>query len=398
MDLIVHRNSESQRAIIEYCAAVEGGRNILICPERAYPGMDRVAALLASLTTGGALATDLRSRPLEPSAAHAADAPLLGYHTSGSTGQPKVVIYRRETVTAHARVIARTLRLDDRFSFVALPPVRFAYGLSILHSHLDAGIPVTFLDADWTLSGLARDASGRRLAVYMLPQHTPLLLSADLPADRVGRILIAGGRLSQTSADRLAQAFPDAQLDNMYGQAEMGPRLSRWAGPLSAFREGTIGGPLPGVELRLAEGTGPRDLQASSEFAMWKTIRHPYEQIDDGPGTGLISTGDLGEMDSAGSIVHRGRADRILNVAGTKVDLEVMTSIIERAFQPLAVRVTGRPAKVSGDSVPVVEIVAGRPIEHPNLVRRVLHKEFGSLASLVDLHLVEQLNLGESGK
>ena len=414
-----------------YRTAYETGSSIVVRPVESYEGIERVVCTLTDLAAGSCLVTDLHHLVEEipgTSAGKGSGTCLFAFHTSGSTGSPKCVVYRRETVTAHARTIARSLSLHASCVYVALPPPRFAYGLSIVGSHLESGVPVTFADPEWKLPALAAvmDATEGPTAVYALPQHVPLLMSADVDVERISRVFIAGGRISGSAVEGLARRFPRLRLTNMYGQAEMGPRLSVWEGDPGDFVEGSIGAPIPGASLRLgttqpAEPTeptqatepsqptgstesteqqgGPAPLLASSGYAMWKCLRPPYDRLEDGPGAGYIVTGDLATRRPDGSILHQGRADHVLNVAGTKVDVRVLTRILEQEFRPLAVRVGSRPSRLAGDVIPVVEIVPAPSVPTAKgAVRRALHAEFGSLAGLLDVRLVEQLTVKESGK
>lgn len=405
--VIRHQDALAQQGIDEYLAAVSDGKSVLVRPQESLAWLDRIAARFRSLSNRPTLITDLAGMSvlMDPESGSARDEAILGFHTSGSTGSPKCVIYERKTVNRHAAAIASALNLNKTHRFLALPPIRYAYGLSILHSHHLADVPVTFVNVLGGLSdlGVATTAKAGNLAIYLLPQHTPLLLSADLPPHSVARLIVAGGRLSAASAESLSEAFPNATLDNMYGQAEMGPRLSMWSGPLAEFREGNIGWPIPGVDLRLAgdpTDPQPREILARSEYSMRFWMKSPYEEVRDGPGPDeFIGTGDLGTQLDSGEIIHHGRADRWLNVAGTRVDLATIERLIDSHYHPLLVKASGEPARVSGDSVIVVQIVEGSDqIGDLAAVHRLLHQELGGLASMVRVRVVEQLSVSDSGK
>lgn len=408
-----------------YTAVVAAGHSVLVRPATAYEGLDQVIAQVAEMSDRPTLVTDLDTvadlvpagRPFEAGGDGAGA--LTAFHTSGSTGSPKCVIYKRSTVNRHARTIAQVLGLTSESAYVALPPARFAYGLSIVNSHLEAGVPVTFSTGDWGLGDvhdLAATSSG--LSIYLLPQHVPLLLSSGIESEKVHRLIFAGGRLSQSAADSLARHFPAARLTNMYGQAELGPRLSVWDGPIADFREGDVGSPLPGVDLDIrpddsddadvtagivgenAEGA-PGAIHARTEFGMWRYLPPPYAEPLPGPGpSDYVRTGDLGATTPGGGIRHQGRADHWLNVAGTKLDVRVVTRLLQETFHPVALRVSARPARVGGDLRPVIQLVPGADREYPRVadVRRALHAEIGALTGLCDISIVEHLDLGESGK
>ncbi|MDO5629622.1 MAG: AMP-binding protein [Mobilicoccus sp.] len=391
--------------LVAYRRLIAQGGSALIRPTTAYDGLNATVGLVSALSNRPLTVTDLGDHVdvLPPHDASAAPEPVLAFHTSGSTGSPKCVVYRRTTVTRHARAIADALHLGaDDLRHVALPPPNFAYGLSIVHSHHEAGVPVEFAPATWGLPEVTHGDDP--LALYLLPQHTPLLLQSALPADRLRRIIVAGGRLSAAAARALAARFPRAELVNMYGQAELGPRLSLWRGPLSEFTEGTIGHPLPQVTLDLRDETGRPTtgrgrLYAATPYAMSWVIPPPYTQVLPGPPPQTpVDTGDAAMSSPGGDLVHLGRADHVINVAGTKVDAQCLRAAVEDAFRPLVVRVSARAARAGGDDVPVVDVV---PSAHPvskGAVKRVLAAEIGALAGLCDVRIVEELHLTESGK
>lgn len=422
---VSHTDTNVSAALASYAAAYRDSSSVLVRPTQPYEGLSQVIRLLTDHSTRPLVVTDLAGHTWthqpavpgvgnDPTLDFLSGQPLLVFHTSGSTGSPSSVVYRKEIAQAHARAIVTSLKLDNpacrdrEAAFVALPPPRFAYGLSIVNSHLEADVPVTFTDAEWQLPGLARVAADtdRDLAVYALPQHTPLLLSADIDPQRLVRIYLAGGRISAGSVTRLAERFPRLELVNMYGQAERGPRLSMWRGAPADFVEGTIGRPLPGVTLRV-EPIEPGDdvivtpgrIVAASPYSMSAHVAAPYTQVTPGPGAGEVVTTDLATVTDDGTLRHAGRADHVLNVAGTKVDLRRVQQIVTEAASPIVVKVDSKAGTVSGDSRPVIEIVPGPDSPtRTGPIRRALDAEFGRLAGLFDIQFVRELTLKESGK
>ncbi|WP_168582213.1 AMP-binding protein [Gephyromycinifex aptenodytis] len=405
------------QGLAQYQAAAEREESILVRPSQDHPGLAQVVHMLQPRSALPLLVTDLRGNSqrllAEQDGGSIEREPTLAFFTSGSTGSPKCVVYTRDTVDAHAGAIAAALELarKPQRRYFALTPPGFAYGLSIVNSHLHSGVGVTFCESDWGLnslnSAIADVEAADDIALYLLPQHVPLVLSAPLEHERISRFIVAGGRLSGSAAAALAERCPGARLTNMYGQAELGPRLSMWQGPLNEYVEGLIGEPLPGVELELratehehADGTEASEILARTPFAMSWALPAPYDTPVPGP-TPRASTGtrDLAIRTPDGSLVHRGRADHVLNVAGTKVDMRRVTTMVEQAFTPIIVRADSRPARVGGDMVPVIEIIPQPefPLKKAD-VKRLLHPEFGALVALFEIHIVDRLRLKESGK
>ncbi len=407
--VVHHRDPAADRALGDLLDALAASHSALVVPRQAYPGLERVVELVAGRSATPVLVTDLggTSRRVDGSgSACSAVGPVLGFHTSGSTGHPKCVLYEQSTVAGHADMVAGTLRLDASASYVALPPANFAYGLSIVTSHARAGVPVTFVTAGTSSGPLAEmlAAATSPIVLYLLPQQATVAVACAELLGAVSTMVVAGGRLAGRVAAAIAAINPHIELVNMYGQAELGPRLSMWRGPLADFTEGTIGHPVPGAELRLgpADEHGRAEILARSVHAMSGVIADPYDTVRPGPAGEPVPTGDLAIAASAGAsggLVHAGRTDRFANVAGTKIDLADLTEQVQRLASPLALRIATRPARVSGDQVLVIQVVPqpGHHVTAPDL-RRALRPVLGPLTAMADVHVVEHLALGEAGK
>lgn len=379
-------------------SAFHAGRSLLLRPRKSYDGLSRTLEFTAAMAGDHIVVSDGHTQVTMEG--HGGEH-LLAFHTAGSTGTPKCVIYSADVACAHARAIDRSLGLSAERSYVALAPSQFAYGLSIAHSHSHAGVSVRFAPAEWGLrEAVEATADAGSVGLYILPQHVPLVLSAPWAhPGRIHQILVAGGPVTQAGVRALARRFPSLdEFVNMYGQAELGPRLSLWRGHPDDFVAGTVGHPLPGVSITAghdAETHRPGPVLARSVFAMSRRIVSPYREVETTtPGT-WIDTGDLGTMDHGILRLHA-RADHVVTVAGTQVDLQAVGALTQRVFAPLAVR-TGHRETPRGTRA-VLEFVPDGPAPTRREVRKALHDEIGPIAAMVDVHVVDQLSLSESGK
>lgn len=394
-------------AIDQYLAALEDGASMLVVPRAPYPGRELVIEHFRTLVAGPVLVTNLHDPGTTVTGTGNAGGAAIGFHTSGSTNHPKCVIYSRERVVAHADAIVAAIGLSADTAHVACTPPHFAYGLSIVHSHWRSAIPVRFVAAaspaelSSALAGLAGP-----LSLYLLPHQASMLLAGDLAPDRLRSLRIAGGRLSAGAAHHLAQRFPDLELVNMFGQAELGPRLALWRGPITDFTEGRIGRPIEGVEFDLgpANDEGRFPLLARTVFAMDHVIAPPYERVQAGPAPGeFVPTGDSAHREpptgQSAEYVHDGRLDHFANVAGTKVDLQLIAQGIQQRFPVVSVKVSTERSAATGETRPVVQIVPApdRRISAVE-VRRALHEQWRSLVALMDIRVVDHIDVGEAGK
>jgi fatty-acyl-CoA synthase len=166
----------------------------------------------------------------------------------------------------------------------------------------------------------------RPTAIHLRPAQIGQILShPEFDPTSCARIRRGGGRVDWYCPPLV---WPDARFITGYGMTEMAGYVVAlgWDDPPEARRSG-MGGPLPGVELRIvnpdpASGIGEIAVQGPGLYSGY--YREP-------PGAGLdadgyFTTGDLGRIDSAGNLHFSGRSKDLLRVKGINVSpLEVET-------------------------------------------------------------------------
>ncbi len=202
----------------------------------------------------------------------------------------------------------------------------FAYSLAYaLIAPLHVGA-TTLLDAEW--------ASPERV-VGLIERHRPRAMFSTpslyrsmlhgLDADgwrtlaHVGYFVSAGEHVPATLARQWRERTGNAILDGI-GTSETVSLIC--CSPIGGVRDGSVGHPLPGVELRILDGDGA-DVGAGETGHL--RVRHPFlferyanlaevtaERFRDG----WLATGDLFLRDRDGYCFHRGRRDDLLKVAG----------------------------------------------------------------------------------
>jgi long-chain acyl-CoA synthetase len=147
------------------------------------------------------------------------------------------------------------------------------------------------------------------------------------------RALFVGGAFTEPAT---LQFFYDLGIPvaNGYGLTEAGTALT--LDDFKPFRPDTVGRPLPGVELRIAnpseEGIG--EVAVRSRTVMSHYLDDPEltaEAIVDG----WLMTGDLGRLDSTGHLQLFGRKKNMIVTAGGK---NIYPEDIENVFEGLAVK------------------------------------------------------------
>ena len=137
-------------------------------------------------------------------------------------------------------------------------------------------------------------------------------------------------------------------------------RCSQPAGPT---RSGTVGKPLPGVELLVLDldADKPRGARTSSAGCWWRADVFPGYIGDDGPlpfmeidGKRWYVTGDLAKIDDDGFMHFAGRMKRFLKAGGEMISLPALEEPFTRQYPPTKdgprVAVEGRRTPVAGGS------------------------------------------------
>ena len=260
--------------------------------------------------------------------------------TSGSTGPPKAVMLSRGNLAFNADAIRRSvlgLTASDR-ALVTLP-FHHAFGNSVLQSHLLAGSCLVF-DPAARLAPLEAIARHGVTALYEVPDRCVLLerslRGAEAPAS-LRFVAVAGGRLAPALALALREVLAPAALVVMYGQSEATARLTCLDPEWLLRAPGSVGRPIPGVEIEVVDDTG-RVLEPGTEGAIrarspgtclgyWRDPAATADIQRDG----WLWTMDRGSVDAFGLLHHAGRVDDVVKVGGRRVDLGRLARDVEAA-------------------------------------------------------------------
>ncbi len=259
-----------------------------------------------------------------------ANAPALILYTSGTTGAPKGVTLTHANALANAQAVVQYLALTADDSVLGLLPFYYAYGASVLHTHLLSGARIVLSPGlafpHLMLETLARE---RITGLSGVPSTFAMLLDRarldayDLSALRY--VTQAGGAMPQALAQRLRNALPAPKLYVMYGQTEATSRLT-WLPPeLLDDKPGSVGIAVDGVTLRIAREDGTSasageegEVQASGANVMqgyWNAPEATAAALQDG----WLRTGDLGHLDADGFLFLAGRRSDMIKTGAHRV-------------------------------------------------------------------------------
>ncbi|HEY9538530.1 MAG TPA: malonyl-CoA synthase [Kiloniellaceae bacterium] len=350
---------------------------VLVCApqnEAALGDIARKAGVGSVLTLGedgdGSLVE--RSRGLDPDApivARADDDLAAILYTSGTTGRSK------GAMLSHANLGSNTLTLRDTWGFSAddvlihALPVFHTHGLFVAtHCVLLSGSRMLFVnrfDADTVL-----DLMPRATAMMGVPTFYTRLLANP----RLTRAACAGMRLFVSgSAPLLAETFHAFEVRTghrileRYGMTETTMNTSN---PLDGERiAGTVGFPLPGVELRVVDedgrtlpqgAVGVLEVKGPNVFrGYW---RQPEKTAAEFRKDGFFITGDVATIDERGYVHIVGRAKDLIISGGFNVYPKEIELCIDAIAGVQESAVIGVPHPDFGEAVlAVVKRAGGGP-------------------------------------
>jgi acyl-CoA synthetase (AMP-forming)/AMP-acid ligase II len=292
--------------------------------------------------------------------------------TSGSTGQPKIIIGPKKRSEALVETLHELQDSHPVEQTILALPLSYSYAFvnqwlwsRRFHRHLIA--TRGFAQPDEL--GHALD-SARNAMICLVGVQVPLLSrffeGREFPG--VIRVHFAGGRFPQEKLSVVASHFPEAQIFNNYGCAEAMPRLT--LRKAEAADEATdIGQPLPGVELSTDE-TGQ---------LVFRSRYGAVGIIDEKGFTPVtpemwVGTGDLGAQTERGTWKLAGRASEVFKRHGEKVSLYLLLTAVHRAWHGQAAFY--READKSGEEGHVLALAPSPKEEDVRAILQVFRKDF----------------------
>lgn len=258
------------------------------------------------------------------------DDPAAIIYTSGTTGRPKGAIVTHGNLASNAEALVRIWGFAPDDVTVHALPTFHAHGLFVaVNTALVAGSTLHFLgrfDADRIVDALA----GPGTVLMGVPTFYVRLLASDRFTREVAdgvRLFISGSAPLTEKTFAEFETRTGVRILERYGMSETEMIASN---PLDGERTaGSVGFPLPDVEVRIRRGDDPsQDLAEMDEpggievrgpnvFAGYR--RMPERRASDFTDDGWFRTGDLGTLDAEGRLRIVGRAKDLIISGGENV-------------------------------------------------------------------------------
>ena len=266
--------------------------------------------------------SDLAGLPSPASPPNITDTPddgdALILFTSGTTGLPKAIGVTSRRLTMRIKGMTPPFRADTKPSIgmMSVPFFHVGGALGILGSLYSGNTSVVqkrFDAGEW----LRLVSEHRVTTTFLVP--TMLLRILDHPdfagTDLTSLVAIAYGAAAAplTLVRRAMAALPHVGFANVFGQTEtlgayttLLPKDHR-----DPARAGSVGRPLPGVDVRVVDSATGIDVESGTVGELWVNTTQNVTE-------GWLRTGDLARQDSDGYIFPNGRLSDTINRGGEK--------------------------------------------------------------------------------
>lgn len=327
-------------------------------------------------------------------------------YTSGTTGRSKGAMLTHENLASNARALVELWRFGRDDVLLHALPIFHTHGLfTAATTTLVAGGALLFLprfDPDEVMRLLPRATSMMGVPTYYvrLLQHPGLTREAT----RHVRLFTSGSAPLLPETHRAWQERTGHAILERYGMTETNMTTSN---PYDGDRvPGTVGFPLPGVELRVVEPetgaalapgeVGTIEVRGPNVFkGYW---RNPEKTRAEFREDGFFVTGDLGKIDARGYVHIVGRGKDLVITGGYNVYPREVEAEIDAVPGVLESAVVGLPHPDLGEGVTAFVVASGERALSEEDVLRALEGRLARFKRPRRVLLVPELPRNAMGK
>lgn len=320
--------------------------------------------------------------------------------TSGSTGSPKLVRHSYRNIEANADNVHRLFKLDGTEKAMAILPMHYTMGLSVIASHLLAGATLllsgrSLLDKGfWATLKEATSFTGVPYSYEILTKMR--FTRMDLPNLKV--ITQGGGKLTEKMWNTLAEYARDngKQFIATYGQSECTARMAYLPAELATEKICSIGIAEPGGQLSIVDENGNETFEGEAQGEMvyrgenvtlgYATCRDDLLKGDENHS--VMHTGDLARRDADGCYFIIGRLKRFLKIFGLRIGLDEVERMIKEEYKT--------DCYCKGNDEKLIVLVTDPKLQEvlPNFIEEKTHL----FHQKIEVQVVKEILRNEAGK
>ncbi len=309
-----------------------------------------------------------RTSPHAPLVTLGADDPSTLLYTSGTTGNPKGVLFRHGSTGAAGCHFLETLGITADDVILAVTPLFHGNAWGAVITALQAGGTVAYPKAFRASEFWPLVHRTRATVLYTLGTILAILLTHE-PSDleRTSPLRVILGLGSAPIRNRIIRRFGVQHVAECFGSTDAGVVTITPLG--SEPRLGSAGPPVPGVSIRVVGDDGKEmktgevgEITVGSPHCMSEYFRDP-EQTAETLRDGWFYTGDLGYVDADGWLYFVDRKKDVIRRGGENMSSVLIEKVLREHPQVAEVAVIGVPDPVLGQEVKAFIVRSGEITE-----------------------------------
>ncbi|MFQ5846814.1 MAG: long-chain fatty acid--CoA ligase [Candidatus Methylomirabilales bacterium] len=317
-------------------------------------------------------------RPTRGSTAIYPDDVAVCLYTSGTTGRPKGALLTHTNLLSNIESFQQIVPCDKRDRFLCVLPLFHSFAATVLMLFPVSLGAAIVLEPRFVPEQTLRNMAKQRVTVFAaVPSMYAVwgqLSSLDVDLSSV-RFAVSGGAPLPVEVLQRFEARYGIPIYEGYGLTEASPVLTENP-PLGARKVGSVGKPLPGVELRVVDAAGKEvgtgdvgEIVAKGPNIMQGYLNWPEasaEVLRDG----WLYSGDLGRRDADGYFYIVDRKKDLIIVGGLNVYPREVEEMLAAHPAVADVAVVGVPDPTRGESPKAyVVLKPGHPASKGELLR-----------------------------
>jgi long-chain acyl-CoA synthetase len=214
----------------------------------------------------------------------------------------------------------------------------------------------------------------------------------------------AGGPMPPHHARELSRILPETAIYIMYGQTEATARLTYLPPQDLSAKPGSIGKPIPGVEIELiTENGAPAHVGEEGEIvAQGKNIMAGYwdnpEETNKVLRNGKLYTGDMATRDCDGYLYLVGRRSDMIKSGAHRISPKEIEEVISELSEVHEVSVVGAYDEILGETVRAVIVLKDGHKPDEKKIQRHCQAKLASFKIPKEVVYVNELPKTSSGK